>query len=55
MIQHSLCVEVDQHGQVTVDDPLREVLSVLNVEGDRPADGVRKGERSRRGEEGRSA
>lgn len=31
---NSLRVEVDQHGKLAVDDPLREVLLVLNVEGD---------------------
>ena len=42
---YSLCVEVHEHGQLAVDDPLREVVLVLDIEGDPPAEGVRKGAR----------
>lgn len=45
-------MEVNQHGQLAVNDPLCEVLVVLNIEGDFPAGGVRKGARqSARGRE----
>lgn len=47
-------MEVNQHGQLAIDDPLCEVLVVLNVEGDFPAGGVWKRARqsARRREEG---
>jgi len=38
-------MEVNEHGQLAVDHPDREVLVVLNVEGDPPAGGVREGAR----------
>lgn len=43
-VRHSLCVEVDQHGQLAVYDPLCEVFVVLDVKGDFPAWGVTKGQ-----------
>lgn len=52
--QYSLCMEVDQHRQLAIDDPLCEVLLVLNVEGDFSAWRVRKtaGQGAWSGEEG---
>lgn len=40
-----LCVEVNQHGQFAFDDPVCEVIVVLNIERDFPAGGVRKAAR----------
>lgn len=44
-LRYSLCVEVNQHGQFAFDDPVCEVIVVLNIERDFPAGGVRKAAR----------
>lgn len=48
--KYVLRMEVHQHGQVAVDDPLGEVVVVLHVEGDAPVWG--KKERARRRQKG---